>query len=105
MHHVIGYMIRWEVVLSGGEGHPPPLPPIPHTGTTVYAQAGGTHPTGMHSCPLCYLNEVSQQRSQEGISAIKLARTALTLKICNDFFCGIVRDENTCRSLRNQITF
>ena len=32
---------------------PPPRtgpPPPPHMGTTVYAQAGGTHPTGMHSC-------------------------------------------------------
>ena len=36
-----------------GHTHPPPAPPPwtgSHTGTTVYTQAGGTHPTGMHSC-------------------------------------------------------
>ena len=30
--------------------------PLPHVGTTVYAQAGGTHPTGMHSCLLLRLH-------------------------------------------------
>ena len=30
--------------------NPQPPPPPLHTGTPVYAQAGGTHPTGMHSC-------------------------------------------------------
>ena len=32
-----------------GQTSPPPPPPR-HTGTTVYVQAFGTHPTGMQSC-------------------------------------------------------
>ena len=36
-------------------------PPPPNTGTAVYARAGGTHPTGMHSCSRYFLQRLQNR--------------------------------------------